>query len=128
MVTPWFGKLPDPLVFRAGLTTGQVKAFVLGHLGSTRGGGGTLGNQRAPQWVLGASYFSFVGAWGEGDSGRVKEEESEGERERDFGLLLPGSSPRFWATEVRAGVGVALVFRFWSEKQRFNPASPAYPK
>lgn len=53
-------EVANPLVFRAGPTTGQVKAVVLGQKGGT---GEDLKNQRAPQWVSGASSLYSMGTW-----------------------------------------------------------------
>lgn len=118
MVSP-LGKLPNPLVFRVDFTTEQVRAAVRGLVGRTR----ALGVIRElPQWVLGAFPLYFVGTWGRGD---LRKRGGWGKK----GWRLPATSwLRFWAMEIAGRVGAGLVFRFWSEKWRFNPASPAYPK
>lgn len=68
-------EVANPLVFRAGLTTGQVKAVVLGQKGGT---GEDLKNQRAPQWVSGASSLYSIGHLGWGDLGKRRTGEKKG--------------------------------------------------
>lgn len=91
-----------------------------------------MSSQRVPQWVFGASSLSFVGIWGGGDLRSAKEEDRGREKGIVFRLPLPGSSLRFRAMETAGGGGRELrgdlVFMFQSERQRFNHASPAYPK
>lgn len=71
---------------------------------------GTLSNQRDPQYIFGTSSLYFVGNWGEGDLGRVKEEESGREKGTVLCLLLSGSCLRFRVTEMRVGVGGRFGF------------------
>lgn len=71
---------------------------------------GALSNQRDPQYIFGTSSLYFVGNWGEGDLGRVKEEESGREKGTVLCLLLSGSCLRFRATEMRVGAGGRFGF------------------